>query len=257
MNGKRNGMSILTTVILVYLGFCAYLYLAQRSMIYFRTPESRNVAAEDLRLEVDGATVQVWRINADKEHAVIYFGGNAEDVALNIWDFSRLFPDKAVYLVNYRGYGASTGRPSEAAITADARAVYDHASQTHADISVVGRSLGSGVAIALAATRATQKLVLITPWDSMVRVAQSAYPIFPVSLMLKDRYDSLSHAGSISIPTLLLIAGQDEFIPMKSSLNLAAALDPSLTTVTVIDGARHNTIQNFDQYMGALAEFMR
>ncbi len=250
-------MSILSTILLIYIGFCAYLYLAQRSLIYFRTPESRNVAAEDLRLEVDGATVQIWRINADKEHAIIYFGGNAEEVALNIWDFSRLFPDKAIYLVNYRGYGASTGKPSEAALTADARAIYDHASRTHAQISVIGRSLGSGVAIALAATRTAQKLVLITPWDSMVRVAQSAYPIFPVSLMLKDRYNSLSHTSAISIPTLLLIAGEDEFIPMKSSLNLAAALDQSLTKVTVIDAAGHNTIQNFDQYMTALAEFLR
>jgi pimeloyl-ACP methyl ester carboxylesterase len=257
MNRKRNGMSILSTVILIYIGFCAYLYLVQRSLIYFPTPESRNVAAEDLRLELDGATVQIWRLNADKEEAIIYFGGNAETVAYNIGDFSRMLPDKAVYLVNYRGYGASTGKPSETAIAADAQAIYDHASEAHANISVVGRSLGSGVAIFLAATRPTQRLVLITPWDSMVSVAQSAYPIFPVSTLLKDRYDSLSHASSISIPTLLLIAGRDEFIPMKSSLNLAAALDPSLTTVTIIDDAGHNTIQNFDQYTTALAGFLQ
>lgn len=257
MNGKRNGMSILSTVILIYVGLCAYLYLAQRSLIYFPTPESSNVPAEELRLELDGATVQIWRLNADMEDAVIYFGGNAENVAYNIADFLRIFPDKAIYLVNYRGYGASTGKPSEAAIAADAQAIYDHASQAHANISVVGRSLGSGVAIFLAATRTTQRLVLITPWDSMVSVAQSAYPIFPVSTLLKDRYDSLSHASSISIPTLLLIAGRDEFIPMKSSLNLAEALDPSLTTVTIIDDAGHNTIQNYDQYMTALAEFLQ
>ena len=257
MNGKRNGMSILTTVILVYIGLCAFLYLTQRSLIYFRVPESRHVAAEDLRLEVDGATVQIWRLNADKEDAIIYFGGNAENVAYNIGDFTRFFPDKALYLVNYRGYGASTGRPSEAALTSDALAIYDHASRTHANISIIGRSLGSGVAIFLAATRPTQKLVLVTPWDSMVNIARSAYPIFPVSVLLKDRYDSLSHTGNISMPTLLLIAERDEFIPMKSSLSLAEALDPELTTVTVVDHAGHNTIQNYDQYSIALAEFLR
>jgi pimeloyl-ACP methyl ester carboxylesterase len=257
MNGKRNGMSILTTVILVYIGFCAFLYVTQRSLIYFRTPEARNVPAEDLRLELDGATVQIWRLNAENDDAIIYFGGNAENVAYNIGDFSRFFPDKAIYLVNYRGYGASTGRPSEAVLTADAQAIYDHASHRHEKVSVIGRSLGSGVAISLAATKTTQRLVLITPWDSMVNVARSAYPIFPVSVLLKDRYDSLSHAGDISIPTLLLIAERDEFISMKSSLNLAAALDPSLTTVTIIDHAGHNTIQNYDQYSTALAEFLR
>jgi hypothetical protein len=78
-----------------------------------------------------------------------------------------------------------------------------------------------------------------------------------VSAILKDRYDSLSHASSISIPTLLLIAERDEFIPMKSSRNLAAALDSSITTVNVIENATHNTIQNFDQYTATLGEFLQ
>lgn len=250
-------MSILSTVLLVYVGCCAYLYLAQRSFIYFPTPESRYAAAEDLRLDFDDATVQIWRLAADYEDAIIYFGGNAEDVGLNIGQFSRIFPNKAIYLVNYRGYGASTGAPSEAAIAADALAIYDHISPAHSNISVIGRSLGSGVATMLAAARNVERLVLITPYDSMVKVAQSAYPIFPVSALLKDRYDSLSHAGNISIPALFLIAERDEFIPMKSSRNLAAALNPSLTTVNVIENARHNTIQNFDQYTTALAEFLQ
>ena len=250
-------MSIMSTVILIYIGCCAYLYIAQRSFIYFPTPESQNVAADDLRLDLDGATVQVWRLAEDNEDAVIYFGGNAEDVAQNIGDFGRIFPGKALYLVNYRGYGASTGAPSEAAIAADAQSIFDHVRLTHTKIAIMGRSLGSGVAMFLAATRNAQRMVLITPYDSIVRIAQSSFPIFPVSAMLKDRYDSLSHASNISIPTLLLIAEQDEFIPMKSSKNLAGALDPSLTTVNVIGRARHNTIQNFDQYSTALAEFLR
>jgi pimeloyl-ACP methyl ester carboxylesterase len=254
---KSSAMSILSTVILVYIGCLGYLYFAQRSFIYYPTPESRNVAAEDLRLDLDGATVQIWRLAAENDDAVIYFGGNAEDVALNIGHFSAIFPDKAIYLVNYRGYGASTGSPTEAAITADAQAIFDHISPAHSSISVMGRSLGSGVATFLAATRTVGRLVLITPYDSMVSVAQSAYPIFPVSALLKDRYDSLSHADSISIPTLLLIAERDEFIPMKSSRNLAAALDGSLTTVTVIANAGHNTIQNFGEFSTTLAEFMR
>jgi pimeloyl-ACP methyl ester carboxylesterase len=254
---KSSGMSILSTVILVYIGCLGYLYFAQRSFIYFPTPESSNVAAEDLRLELDGATVQIWRLAAEKEHALIYFGGNAEDVAENITQFARIFPNKAIYLVNYRGYGASTGAPSEAAIVADAQAIFDHISPAHSSISVMGRSLGSGVAMFLAAKRDAARLVLITPYDSIARLAQSSYPIFPVSVMLKDRYDSLSHASSIAIPTLMLIAERDEFIPMKSSQNLAAALDPSMTTVNVIVNAGHNTIQNFDQYTTALAEFLR
>ncbi len=67
-------MSILATVILIYIGCCGYLYVAQRSFIYFPTPESQNVAAEDLRLDLDGATVQIWRLALEQEDAVIYFG---------------------------------------------------------------------------------------------------------------------------------------------------------------------------------------
>jgi pimeloyl-ACP methyl ester carboxylesterase len=250
-------MGILTTVILIYIGFCGYLYLAQRSFIYFPTPESQNVMAEDLRLDFDGATLQIWRLAAEKEEAVIYFGGNAEDVAQNLGLFSSIFPDKAIYLVNYRGYGASTGTPSEAAIVSDAQAIFDHISPAHSSISVVGRSLGSGVAMFLAATRNSERMVLITPYDSVAKLAQSSFPIFPVSAILKDRYDSLSHASSISIPTLILIAERDEFIPMKSSRNLAAALDSSITKVNVIENATHNTIQNFAQYTDALGEFLQ
>jgi len=254
---KSSGMWILSTVILLYIGCCGYLYVAQRSFIYFPTPESRNPAAEDWRLNLEGATVQVWRLAAEKEDAVIYFGGNAEDVAQNIGQFARIFPDKAIYLVNYRGYGASTGVPSEAAIVSDAQAIFDHISPVHSNISIVGRSLGSGVAMFLAATRNAERLALVTPYDSIAKLAQSSFPFFPVSAMLKDRYDSLSHASSISIPTLILIAEQDEFIPMKSSRNLAAALDPSMTTVNIIENATHNTIQNFDQYTRALGKFLR
>jgi hypothetical protein len=78
-----------------------------------------------------------------------------------------------------------------------------------------------------------------------------------VSAILKDRYDSLSHASSISIPTLILIAERDEFIPMKSSRNLAAALESSIITVNVVENATHNTIQNFAQYTAALGEFLQ
>ena len=166
-----------------------------------------------------------------------------------------LFPEKAIYLVNYRGYGASTGIPTEAALIEDARIIFDHVSQSHTGISIVGRSLGSGVAMALAAEKIPERLVLITPFDSIVRLAQSSFPIFPVSFLLKDRYDSLSYAGSISMPTLLLIAERDEFIPIQHSKNLAAAIDPS--TMTVIEDATHNTIQDYDRYAHSLGGFLQ
>jgi len=249
-------MWIVSIIVLIYAGCCAYLYFAQRSFIYFPVPASVNVPAEDLRLDLDGATLQVWRLHAAKEHAVVYFGGNAENVAHNVTQFARLFPDKTVYLVNYRGYGASTGSPTEAALFADAQALFDRFRATHAGVSVVGRSLGSGVAVYLAATRSPDRVVLVTPYDSIADLAQSSFPLFPVSALLKDRFESVDYAGDATVPVLLLIAERDEVIPRSSSQNLAAAIDSSLITVNIIGDATHNTIQDFAEYTDALGDFL-
>jgi pimeloyl-ACP methyl ester carboxylesterase len=250
-------MWILSIAFLVYAGCCAYLYFAQRSYIYFPVPASKNVAAEDLRMDMQGATVQVWRLHALQEDAVLYFGGNAEDVSQNIPLFGRLFPGKSVYLVNYRGYGASTGMPTEAALFSDAQSVFDRISESHSGISVVGRSLGSGVAVYLAATRKPERVALVTPFGSLARIAQSSFPVFPVAAMLQDRFESTSHAGGISALTLLLIAEQDEIIPAWSSQNLAAAIDSSVLTIEIVGDATHNTIQEFDRYADALGRFLQ
>jgi len=254
---KNSAMWIVSMIVLIYGGCCGYLYFAQRSFIYFPVPASVNVPAEDLRLDLDGATLQVWSLHAAKEHAVVYFGGNAEDVSQNVEQFARLFPDKAVYLVNYRGYGASTGSPTEAALFADAQALFDRFRARYAEVSVVGRSLGSGVAVFLASTRTPDRVVLVTPYDSIAGLAQSAFPIFPVSALLKDRFESVDYADNVTAPILMLIAERDEVIPRSSSQNLAAAIDSSLITINIVGDATHNTIQNFAEYTDALRRFLR
>ena len=250
-------MWVVSLIVLIYGGCCAYLYLAQRSFIYYPVPASANVAAEDLRVDLDGATLQIWRLHATKEEAVVYFGGNAEDVSQNVAQFARLFPDKAVYLVNYRGYGASSGSPTETALFADAQALFDRFSAQHAGVSVIGRSLGSGVAVFLAATRSPDRVVLITPYDSIAGLAQSAFPIFPVSALLIDRFASVDYAVHATAPVLMLIAERDEVIPRSSSQNLAAAIDASLITTNIVVDATHNTIQEFAEYSDALRSFLR
>ena len=250
-------MGIVTAVVMIYAGLCGFLYVAQRSLIYFPTPASSNAFAEDLRVPSDGETIQVWKQGGDHDDAILYFGGNAEDVAHNSAQFASLLPDKTIYLVNYRGYGESTGSPSEAAILQDAQAVFNHVATSHASVSVMGRSLGSGVATYLAATESIDRLILVTPYDSMANLAQSVYPMFPVSILLKDRYDSLSRAGEIDVPTLMLIAGSDEVIPNERSKSLAQAIAPTLLRVETIPDAMHNTIHGYALYERALADFLR
>lgn len=252
----KGGVLLLAALAFVYVLLCAWLYLFQRSFMYFPTQERTDVAAEDLSIESGEASLRVWRLHGDRANAILYFGGNAEDVALNVPEFAAWFPDCAVYLVNYRGYGGSSGSPSEAALYRDAEAVYDAVRSGHRRVTVMGRSLGSGVATHLAAERDLHELVLITPYDSFVSLARAFYPWFPTSLLLKDRYDSASRAGLIRAPVLILVAEYDEIVPLPSSKKLAAAIDPSLLTWGTIEDTSHNTIGTSPAYGEALREFV-
>jgi len=97
----------------------------------------------------------------------------------------------------------------------------------------------------------------VTPYDSIAGLAQSAFPIFPVSALLKDRFESVDYADNVTAPILMLIAERDEVIPRSSSQNLAAAIDSSLITINIVGDATHNTIQNFAEYTDALRRFLR
>jgi pimeloyl-ACP methyl ester carboxylesterase len=241
---------------LVYVALCAVLFLSQRSMLYFPRPESSHTRAEVLRFDSAGVTLKIWHLARTGERAILYFGGNAEDVAWNIDEYAAMFPDSAVFLVNYRGYGGSAGAPSEAALLADAEAVFDYVRARHPRVAVIGRSLGSGVAVHLASVRDVDKLVLVTPYDSVESIAKAYFSLFPVSLLLRDKYDSFGRAAKIKAPILLLVAEHDSIIPRAHSDRLATAFTPALARVQVIAGATHDSIGNFPEYRRALRDFL-
>jgi len=238
-----------------YTLFCAFLYSKQRSLIYYPTPPGNSSQAESIWLENQGQSLQVWHVPDEGRQALIYFGGNAEDITLSIPQLKRLFPDYALYLPHYRGYGGSTGFATEEGLYSDALALYREATKKHDSIVVMGRSLGTGVAVYLAAKRAVKSLILVTPYDSMTRLASQYYPFLPVSVLLKDRFESVTRAAEINIPTLFLIAENDEIIPRKNSDRLAAKFSPSRVRVLVIPNVGHNTIDSSPLYDDALKTF--
>ena len=240
-------MAVLAFVAFGYAALCAGLYVGQRSLLYFPTPESQSTRAAVLRLETGGATLKVWHVAHGSDDAILYFGGNAEDVAWNIEPFAALFHNSDVYLVNYRGYGGSSGSPSEAALLEDAEEVYDRIRADHARVAVVGRSLGSGVAVHLASVRDVHKIVLVTPYDSVMNVAKHQFPIF----------DSYSKARGIDVPMLLLLAEHDRVIPRRHSERLAAALSPEHVRMRTIRGTDHDSIADSAEYHQALRDFLR
>jgi hypothetical protein len=209
-----------------------------------------------MRVARDGAEVKVWAVERPGESALIYFGGNAEDVGASVGRFAALLPERSLYFVNYRGYGGSTGRPSEAALVGDAFALYDLLRARHGDIAVIGRSLGSGVAVRLASEREVSRLVLVTPYDSLVAVARAHFGWLPVGLLMLDRYDSAGRARTVASETLVVIAADDEIIPRARSDALVAAFR-SPPRVVVLDGAGHNEIDGDPRYFEELARFLQ
>jgi uncharacterized protein len=252
--------AVLYAAALLAIGYgvlCALLYLAQDRLMYLTTPEVERPGARSLRLQSGPATLKLWELHPGQRAALIYFGGNAEDVSGNLADFDSAFADRTVYLVNYRGYGGSSGRPSEAALVADAQAIYDALSLRHDRIAVIGRSLGSGVAIALAASRPVERLVLVTPFDSITNVAAEHFFWMPVRWLLRDRYDSLARVGKVRAPLLIVVAERDEVVSRARSDALSGAILPALRRTVLIQGATHNDISDFSAYRRSLAEFMQ
>jgi uncharacterized protein len=254
---KKLAVRIAAVAALVYAALCVALYVAQGSLLYHPSRESDSARAEILRVDTADASLKVWRLARPGDRAVIYFGGNADDAAAFIDEFTELFPDYNVYLVNYRGYGGSTGVLSEKGLLADAEAVFDEVAKRQPNVDVIGRSLGSGIAVHLATVRPVRKLVLVTPYDSILSVAQRHYGMFPVAWLLKDSFDAVSKAKSVRSPVLVLTAEHDRLIPHAHTERLVAELHPELVTAIDIAGTNHDSIVRAPAYRAALAEFLR
>ena len=252
----RSVLPLAGAVALGYGLLCALLYVTQRAQIYFPTRESEAPGAQALWLDVRGARIKVWAVSRPGGRALLYFGGNAEDVAGNVEPFARAFPDRSLYLVNYRGYGGSTGRPSEAGLVADAASVFDHVRQRHPQVAVMGRSLGSGVAVQLASARPVERLVLVTAYDSLVSVARGHFWWLPVGWLMRDRYESAHFAPALTIPVLVVVAADDEIIPRPRTDALVAAFAPGQAEVVVVAGVGHNTLDWSPHYLDAVRGFL-
>ena len=246
--------TILLIGLIIYLSIGLLLYLQQRSFIYF-PPAETSAALNQRVFQNEGHGIKVTVLNEDAEKAIIYFGGNAENVDYNVDEFSKWFSEYTVYLVKYRGYGGSSGTPTEKAIYSDALYIYDAIRNEHETLSIMGRSLGSAVATYIASKRAPSKLVLITPFDSIQRVAQSQFPLYPMSILLKDKHDSYSRAKAIKAETLVIAAELDSVIKMSHTKRLVEGF-ASEVLFHEIQGAGHNDISNYPDYYRVIDEFL-
>jgi fermentation-respiration switch protein FrsA (DUF1100 family) len=218
------------------------------------------VADTDLELPMaDGVLLRGWEVNPGRDRALVYFGGNAEGLDWLVPELARRFPDHTSYLLAYRGYGASQGQPSQRAITRDGLAVLDHAAARHprADsVDVIGRSLGSGVAVQVAVRRHVERLVLVTPFDSIVGVAGDRLPPWlPARRLLADPWDSAAVAAQLRSHILVVRAGADSVVRPARTDALLDAL-PGDAEVLDLPGAGHSTLHEDAAYWPAIADFL-
>jgi len=245
----RTMVMLAAVVVVAYFGLCGVLFLCQRNLIYFPQPRTPVSGANLLTLPADDAHVLVTARRHSGPNALLYFGGNAEDVSYSLPGLAAAFPDYAVYLLHYRGYGGSSGKPSEAALFSDALALFDKVRTDHQNIIVVGRSLGSGIAVHLASLRPVARLVLVTPYDSLQELAAQLFPYFPVRWMLLDKFESWKYAERVTVPTLIVAAEHDEVIPRTRTEALYRRFRTGLASFKVVAGTSHNTISESPEYM--------
>ena len=249
----------------IVLGVPAAAWFAQDRLIFFPQPiaSTAQLPAEAMPLEIvatDGTRLRGWvrAASATPAPVVLYFGGNAEEVSWALAD-SRWPPDWAIVAINYRGYGTSEGTPGEKELVGDALVIYDTIA-ARPDVNprrivAFGRSLGTGVAVQLAAARPLDGAVLASPFDSLVEVGRTHYPWLPVSWLLRHRFDGEAAAQRAQVPLLAIVAEHDSIIPRERSQALYDAWAGPKTWFVVL-ATDHNTLSTPDAFWFFLGGFL-
>ncbi|HXZ46896.1 MAG TPA: alpha/beta hydrolase [Pseudolabrys sp.] len=243
-----------------YCGVLALMYVFQRSLMYFPDPARISPAAAGLpeAEEVafksdDGETLLAWHVapRFDKP-VVIYFQGNAEGLEPRVGRFTWLTADGTGLLaLCYRGYSGSTGRPTEDGLIRDARAAYDFVRKRDPGRRIIlfGESLGTGVAVALAAEREVAGIILDAPYTSMAELGAAAYPFAPVRWLVKDSFHSDKRIARVHAPLLIVHGERDDIVPVRFGEKLFARANEPKRMVRFPLGGH----VNLDEYGAAKA----
>jgi uncharacterized protein len=239
-----------------YVGGLAALFFVQRAFIFpiprtVRTaPEAAGFreAEEHVLITADGEKVIVWHVPAKPGHAVvIYFPGNGDFLAGCVNRLRGITSDgTGLVALSYRGYAGSSGQPSERGLLLDAAAAYAFAAARYGADRIVlwGFSLGSGVAVALAAEQPIGRLILEAPYTSIADIAASAFPIVPVRWLVRDPFRSDERIARVTAPLLILHGARDSTISMSFGERLFALAHEPKQFVRFPDGG-HDDLDNY------------
>ncbi len=251
-------------LIAVYLLVVAAAYAFQRQVMYF--PDTRFAQPD-----ANGPPIQVVRLTtADGEHLVgwylppedgnpviLHFNGNADGLDIQRGRWRRIARAGVGFLaIGYRGYGGSTGHPTEAGLQEDGRTAYRWLAARYPPDRIVvhGYSLGSGVAVRLAATEPVRALVLEAPYTSTADVAAMRLPLLPARWLIRDRFDSTRWIGKVRAPILIVHGDRDSVIPFELGRRLYA-MAPQPKRFVRMRGSDHNTLTR-DGLYGYVWDFL-
>ena len=231
----------------LYVGTAAILYFAQRSMMYF--PETAHTApaqaglpeAEEVTLKAsDGVPLVAWHVAPrDGKPVIFYFHGNGGALRYRVERFHKLISDGiGLVAVEYRGYGGSGGSPSEPGLIADGEAGYAFAAARYKTQQLVlwGESLGSAVAVRLAAEKPVARVILEAPFTSAAAVADLRYWYLPIRLLMKDQYRSDEYIGHVAAPVLILHGAHDRIVPFAMGMRMFELTKAPKHIVRFLDG---------------------
>jgi pimeloyl-ACP methyl ester carboxylesterase len=210
----------------------------------------------------DGSRLKGWLLRPNKPDvlnpAIIYYGGRSEEVSW-LKGAASWFPSHVILALNYRGYGESDGDPTEKTLFTDGLDQFDWLTkQAGVDpnaVTLMGRSLGTGVASYVAAHRPAEKVVLITPYDSILAVARRRFWFTPLSLILRHKFDSIAYAKRAGQPCLALVAEHDDVVPAEHTHKLLQAWQGD-TKLVSIPRSDHYDIPYLPATLAVVAEWL-
>jgi uncharacterized protein len=268
MTPRVKRWSVIATAAFVVVAFIGYavflgaLYFRQERLIFPGRPLAGDFQFqfdqrfEEVRIPVPGATLHALHFMQEQPRGLVFFlhgnAGNVQTWTTGIDFYRRVNYD--LFILDYRGYGKSTGQiESEEQLQADVRAAWDSIAPRYRGkvIVIYGRSLGTGLAAKLASEVDAQLLVLVSPYASLATAAKEQYPLAP-EWLLKYPLRTDEVIGSVKMPIVLIHGSEDRRIPLAASQRLAARARFPVELI-VVEGAGHNDIHRFPDYLDVLA----
>jgi uncharacterized protein len=263
--------NLAVTLLIAYLGIVFLVFAAQAQLIYFPqtarelavTPEQIGLAYESVEITTsDDETLHGWFVPVpEAQGTVLFFHGNAGNISHRM-DYMPMFQRLGYnfFIIDYRGYGQSSGSPSEAGTYLDAEAAWRYLTEAKgiapSQIVLYGESLGGPIAAWLAARQKPAGLILASSFTSAPDLAETIYPFLPVRLIARINYNTLEFLASITAPVLVMHSPQDEIVPFVHGQNLFQAASEPKQFLTLEGGHNSGFVFMREEWITALGAFL-